>query len=152
MGDRRNPDATATRRLLALVVVALSPFALVRSNGVVTAVFPAALVDFDPPGATLLTDYLFRYTAGFFGLPPFLQAWPLATLALAGALASAAVGARWGVEDVRVTGGLLLLSALSSLRLVVGILSRPGQTAVPVAAVVAVVVLWWYYWPLVGFE
>ncbi|MCT9097007.1 TIGR04206 family protein [Haloarchaeobius sp. HME9146] len=142
----------ALRRIGAILLVVLTPWTAVLANGEFTLVFPWALVDPEPLHVTFLHDYLFRFTGGFASLPPFLQAWPLATLALGAALAAALVAAATGHEDPRLTGGLLALSGITSFRLAFGFLARPNQTAIPVGGLVAIVLAWWVYWPLVRRE
>ncbi|WP_439026656.1 TIGR04206 family protein [Haloarchaeobius sp. DT45] len=140
------------RRLAVVVLVGLFPWTVVLANGEYTMVFPWALVDPDSLHVTPIFDYLFRFTGGFASLPPFLQAWPLATLSLVAALVTAVIAATTGHEDPRLTGGLLALAGLTSFRLALGFLARPSQTAVPVAGVLALVVAWRLYWPLVHSE
>ncbi|WP_267639815.1 TIGR04206 family protein [Haloarchaeobius amylolyticus] len=139
----------ALGRVGAILLVFLCPWAVVLANGELTAVLPFALFDPQPFHLTLLQDYLFRFTGGFASLPPFLQAWPLATLALLAALAAAVAAYATGREDPRVTGGLLVLAGITSFRLAFGFLARPNQTAIPVGGFVAIVLAWWLYWPLV---
>jgi uncharacterized protein (TIGR04206 family) len=136
---------SAPWRLLAVAALALVPWTIL-SSGVLTLLFPFGLVNTTPLHLTTLLEYR-RFTGGFAGLPGFLQAWPTSVLLYLGALASA-IGGVAGHEDRRVTGGLLVFTAIAHLGLAVGFL-RTGRLAVPLGPVLAVAVAWWCYWPAV---
>lgn len=133
------------RRLLVVVALGLIPWAVITSPGTVTLVFPFGLMDVASGHLILVHEYL-RFSGG--QVAPFLRAWPIGVVLYAGALSSA-VGGVFGFEDARLTGGLLVVMAVSQLPVLAGISRRIGYLALPVGIVLAVVVAWWVYWPMV---
>lgn len=136
--------ASPRRRLLAVLVVGLLPWTVVAFGRQLTLVFSFGLVTLDPLHLTNLYDYLFVYTDG---LPRRLQAWPAGVVLHVAALASALGGLR-GLEDPRLTAGLLAVAGFAHLQVSVG-LYRQGLVVLPLGALCAWLVTWWYYWPLV---
>lgn len=132
------------RRLLVVAVLGLIPWTVVTSPGTVTLVFPFGLIDGNSGHLILIHEYL-RLSGE--QIAPFLRAWPIGVALYAGALSSA-VGGLFGFEDARLTGGLLVVTAVSQLPLLAGVSRRMGYLALPVGIVLMVVVAWWI-WPLV---
>lgn len=141
-------ESTPRRRLLAVLAAGLVPWTVLLV-GEVTFVFSFGLVGLDPLNLTNIYEFLFVYTDG---LPRRLQAWPAGVLLYAGALASAMTGLR-GVEDPRLTGGLLAFAGVAHAQVTYGLFRTYGLPVtdipvLPVGAVVSWAVVWWYYWPL----
>jgi uncharacterized protein (TIGR04206 family) len=137
--------ATA-RRLAAYLVLGLLPWSVVFVGDTTTLVFSVGLVD---PAALTLTDpysYVFRYTRG---LPGYLFAWPLGVGLYLLALGSVVSGIAIGLEDRRVTAGLVVLVALTQASFAWGLSSRPGYLVVPVGAVAAGLLAWFVEWPAI---
>ncbi len=97
-------------------------------------------------------SYFGDQTRPFRVLPASIRAWPLALGFHLIAVASVLLGRGFGREDVRVTGGVLVLGALSTLWVTVGVASRFGVggaagllTVVPVGtiATLSVVIVWY---------
>ncbi|MFC7155027.1 TIGR04206 family protein [Halomarina halobia] len=143
MSDRA--AGTPNRRLFVLLALVAVPWTAVLVGGAVTLVYPFGLVDPASLHLTTLPDYL-SYTRG--RIPAFIQAWPIGVALYAAALLSAALGVVRR-EDPRLTGGLLVLTAVSQLPLVVGFSQRFGYTALPVGTVLLLAVAWWFYRPAV---
>lgn len=136
------------RRLAAVIVAGLFPWTVLVIGGEFTLVFPAGLVNTNPPNFVAVTDFFFRYTAG---LPQFIESWGAGVFLYSLALASAASGVLWR-EDPRVTALSLVGAAVLQVGVFLGFDRRLGYTALPVGTVVLLTVVWWYYWPLVGRE
>lgn len=137
----------AKQRLLVILALGLIPWTLVtitRSNSI-TFVLPFGLIDANSWHLLTLPEYL-GHSGG--QIAPFMEAWPIGTLLYACALVSAVSGV-FGYEDPRLTGGFLVLTAVSQLPLVLGFSRRFGYTAIPVGTVLMLVAAWWVYWPLV---
>jgi len=153
-GVRRGTDGNAAnarpgRELLLVLALGLVPWTVVVYTGGVDLLFPWGLVNTDPWQLTDLPSYLTVYTAGFQSLPARLQAWPVATgvhaLAVGSALLTAADRCHLdGVEDRRLTAGLLVLAALVHLQVTLG-LDRVGERSLPVGALLAFGVAWIVY-------
>jgi len=138
---------SSPRALATLVGVGLLPWvALLNAPGDTTFVMAWGLLNTNPWHVLVLPSYL-AATQGFGSLPWSLQVWPLSVAFYAGALASAAAGALAGREDVRVTVGLLVLSAVGSAILWWGFVERGTIGAMPVGGVATAVACWWLYWP-----
>jgi uncharacterized protein (TIGR04206 family) len=141
MMAERPTGATDRRRPLALLALLALPWTVLSTTDLV---FAWGLATVDPLHVTTLPDYLFVYTRG---LPNRLLAWPVAVLLYALAVGNAALGSvAPGLEDRRVTGGLLALAGASHLWFSLG-LSRPGVLAVPVGSVLLWTAAWWFHWP-----
>jgi uncharacterized protein (TIGR04206 family) len=135
---------TRLRRPAALLALAAVPWVVVPADGRLLAVFPWGLATTAPVTVTSLWDYYFVYTDT---LPRRLRAWPTATLLHAGALAYALIGTyRPGLEDRRVTGGVVVLAGASNLVVTAGLL-RVGAPAFPAGTVLAWAAAWWLYGP-----
>lgn len=132
---------------LALSVLAVPWSVQAFGAGDVTLLFPWGLVNTNPLQVTTLPRYLFVYTAG---LPEFILAWPLSVVLYLLAVASAALGLAAGREDVRVTGGLLVLAGVAQLSVASGFSVQPGRVAYPLGTAALWVLAWWVYWPAVG--
>ena len=135
--------------LVALLFLAVVPW-VVQPNGAgdLTAVMSWGLLNTNPWHALPLSTYL-NATQGFSTLPQSLQVWPLGLAFYCGAVGSAAGGVVFDREDVRVTVGLLALSAVSSLIVWQGLLGRGASGAIPVGVVAIAIVIWWFYASLI---
>jgi hypothetical protein len=107
------------------------------------------MLNTNPWHALALPSYL-DATQGFATLPQSLQVWPLGLGFYGGALLSAASGVFAAREDVRVTAGLLALSAITSVIVWWGLLGRGAAGTIPVGVVGIGMVLWWFYYPMLG--
>jgi len=134
------------RRLVAVLVAGMLPWTVLVIGGEFTLVFPAGLVNTNPPNFVSITDFFFRYTNG---LPTFIESWGTGVLLYVIALGSAISGVFWR-EDPRITALSLVGAALLQVGVFLGFDRRLGYTAVPLGTVVLLAVAWWYYWPLVG--
>ena len=135
--------------LVAVCGLAVVPWVGIQnSGGDLTFMMSWGLVNTNPWHTLWLVDYL-GATQGFDTLPWSLQVWPIALGLYAGAVVSAASGVVVDREDPRITAGLLVLSAVGSLFVWQGLVSRGVSGAVPVGAIVTVIVVWWFYWPSV---
>lgn len=133
-------------RLVAILTVGVLPWTVVVTGGDATLVFSLALVDPAVPTFTDVYSYAFVYTRE---LPAYLLAWPLGAGLYLLALASVLLGTVAGVEDRRVTAGLLVLVALTQASVAWGFTTRPGYVGVPVGAVAAALVVWRLEWPAI---
>lgn len=93
-------------------------------------------------------SYFGDQTRPFRVLPASIRAWPLALGFHLLAAVNATAGRGFGREDRRVTGGLLVLAALSTLWVTVGVASRFGRegvagliTVLPVSTVATLLVV-----------
>ena len=120
-----------------------------NAPGDLTFVMSWGLVNTNPWHVLSLPAY-FEVTQGFSTLPWSLQVWPFGLGFYCGALVSAAGGVFVGREDIRLTIGFLVLSAVGSLTLWWGLLGRGASGAIPVGALGIAVVIWWLYWPKLG--
>ena len=138
--------ASPRRRLAAVLFAGLVPWTVLVIGGELTLVFPAGLVNTNPPNYVSIVDFFFRYTAG---LPSFIESWGTGVLLYLLALSSAISGLLWR-EDPRITMLSLVGAALLQVGTFLGFSRRLGYVALPVGTVVLLAVAWWYYWPLVG--
>ena len=146
---RDDDGAPPRRRFLAVLVVGLLPWTALLSARGASFVFSFGLVNTGPLGLTNLYDYLFVYTAG---LPERLRAWPVGVVLHVGALVSAAGGLR-GLEDPRLTGGLVFFAGTAHARVAYGLYrtyvgTGASVAVLPLGALAAWAVAYWYYWPL----
>lgn len=150
MSKDRTRSAVSTRgELLAVAALLAVPVAVVPgSAGDPTLVSLWGLVNTGAPGSPLGLDLYPVWTFFVDGARPFgslprsIRVWPLATAFHLVATISAGSGVAVGREDRRVTGGLLLLAALASLWVAIGVAGRFGVgiasewlTVLPVGAV-----------------
>jgi len=131
------------RRLGAILALAVLPWT-VAVAGTVTFVFPFALVDPNTGAVTTIITYYVVYTTS---LPQYLQAWGIGVALYLLAAGSATSGVVFGVEDRRLTAGLLVLAGLTQLSLAHGFSRQPGRFAVPLGTVLCFAVVWWFDWP-----
>lgn len=122
--------------------------AIPNSSGDLTFVMSWGLVNTNPWHVFWLNEYL-GATQGIGTLPWSLQVWPFALGFYGGAVVSAASGVFVDREDPQITAGLLVLSAVGSLIVWQGLVSRGVSGAVPVGVVATGLVVWWFYWPAV---
>ena len=137
------------RRLAAVACLGLLPWTVVLLDGEASLVFGFGLVNTNPPMLVNIYEYLFVHTGR---LPQRLQAWPAGTVLHAGALASAVGGLR-GLEDARLTGGLLAFAGLAHAQVAYGLhraFTGPGGAVavVPLGSLATWAVAYWYYLPL----
>ena len=145
MGDGSSPG----RRFVAVASLGLLPWTVILLDGEASLVFGFGLVNTNPPMLVNIYEYLFVYTDR---LPQRLQAWPAGVVLHAGALASA-IGSFRGLEDVRLTGGLLVFAGLAHAQVAYGLhrtFTGPGGGAVvvPLGALATWAVVYRYYLPL----
>ena len=133
---------------VAILTLAVFPWVLqLNGTGDLTAVMSWGLVNTNPWHTLLLPSYL-DATQGFSTLPQSLQVWPLGLAFYCGALLSSASGVFAGREDVRVTLGLLALSAITSVIVWWGLLGRGAAGTIPVGVIATATVGWWFYYPV----
>lgn len=133
---------------VAILILVVVPWVLqVSDAGDLTAVMSWGLLNTNPLHALLLPSYL-DATQGFSTLPQSLQVWPLGLAFYCGALLSSASGVFAGREDMRVTAGLLALSAISSVIVWWGLLGRGAAGTIPVGVIATAMVGWWFYYPV----
>jgi uncharacterized protein (TIGR04206 family) len=137
------PDAVRQyRRLPVLIAVALAPWNAVLTDGYLSLFFTFGIVNFDPAGVALITDYYFRFSAA---RPEYMNAWGLGVLLFAVGLASALAGLVWR-EDSRVTAAMFVFAGFGQLLFALGFLGRPGPyVAVPFGTVLLWGLVWRYY-------
>ena len=136
--------------MAAILTLAVFPWVLqTNGTGDLTAVMSWGLVNTNPWHTLLLPSYL-DATQGFLTLPQSLQVWPLGLAFYCCALLSSASGVFAGREDVRVTLGLLALSAITSVIVWWGLLGRGAAGTIPVGVIATAAVGWWFYWPKFG--
>ena len=131
------------RRLGAILALAFLPWT-VAVAGAVPFAFPFALVDPNTGAVTTIVTYYVAYTTS---LPQYLQAWGIGVALYLLAAGSATSGVVFGVEDRRLTAGLLVLAGLTQLSLAPGFSRQPGRFAVPLGTVLCFAVVWWFDWP-----
>ena len=129
------------RRVLAVVVVGLVPWAILFYPGGQEVYFAYGLLSyagqFVPLPAYLsraVPDFL-PFVSVFSILPERLLAWPTSAVLWVLALVSALLGSR---EDRRVTDGLLVLAGLSQITFVLGFWTAEGYVAVPIGVVLLI--------------
>ena len=133
---------------VAIAALAVFPWVLqLNGTGDLTAVMSWGLVNTNPWHTLLLPSYL-DATQGFSTLPQSLQVWPLGLAFYCGAFLSSASGVFAGREDVRVTLGLLALSAITSVIVWWGLLGRGAAGTIPVGVIATAAVGWWFYYPM----
>ena len=144
----QSSDYSSPAALAAIVVLVIVPW-VVQSNGAgdLTAVMSWGLLNTNPWHALPLSTYL-DATQGFSTLPQSLQVWPLGLAFYCGALLSSASGVFAGREDMRVTAGLLALSAITSVIVWWGLLGRGAAGTIPVGVIATAMVGWWFYYPV----
>lgn len=128
------PSTSGPRGVLLVVALLFVPITVLRGGGGdgLTLVMQWGFlntVSRDPNEAFhlyTLWQFFADQRGAFAALPGSIRAWPLAFGFHLAALASAAGGVALDREDRRVTGGLLLLAALATLWVAVGVASRLG--------------------------
>ncbi|MFB6118337.1 TIGR04206 family protein [Halosegnis sp.] len=148
---RGQAHATPRRRLLAVGLLGLVPWTvlLIDYGGptVVNALFPLAVVDYNPALAPAVrVTPVWRFFAAGGGLPRNPELWPASILLHGAALASAAAGLA-DREDPRLTGGLLAFAGLAGLGVTLAFAHRLRYTPLPAGALLACALAWWYYGP-----
>lgn len=139
--------ASSRAALAAICGLVVVPWvAIPNGAGDVTFVMSWGLVNTNPWHALSLSAYL-GATRGFETLPWSLQVWPISLGFYLGAVGSATSGVFTDREDLRLTVGLLVLSAVGSTMVWQGLLGRGSWGAVPVGVLATGVVVWWFYWP-----
>ena len=138
----------SSRAALAAVcgLVAVPWVAVPNGTGDLTFVMSWGLVNTNPWHALGLPAYL-GATGGFETLPWSLQVWPISLGFYLGAVGSAAGGVLVDREDLRLTVGLLVLSAVGSAIVWQGLVGRGSSGTVPIGVIGIGVVVWWFYWP-----
>ena len=131
-GDE-NVGVSSPLELLAVAVLLAVPVAVVPSgSGGITLVSLWGFVNTGGTGAVSdaelypIWSYFADGTLRFATLPSSIRVWPVALGFHLLAVASAAGGVVLGREDRRVTGGLLVLGALASLWVTIGVAERFG--------------------------
>jgi len=133
--------------LAAVVTLCLLPWVAVPNGaGDLTFVMSWGLVNTNPWHALGLPAYL-GATGGFETLPWSLQVWPISLGFYLGAVGSAVGGVFVDREDLRLTVGLLVLSAVGSAMVWQGLVGRGSSGTVPIGVIGTGVVVWWFYWP-----
>jgi len=136
--------ATARRRLLVVLGLAIVPWTVVFVAGTPTLFFPFGFVTPETATFTAIWDYYLRFTAGPAGLPQYLVAFGIGAVLYATAAVSVLSSFVWR-EDARITAAVLVLAGASNLVFALGFLRRPGYSAVPVGTLLLWTVVWWYY-------
>ncbi|WP_254537936.1 TIGR04206 family protein [Halomarina litorea] len=134
-------DPRAARRLLLLVALAFVPWTVILGPDL-TLVFPFGLVNDNPWFLVRVDDYLRLSSYGRFA---FIDAWLIGAGLYAVALLSA-LGGVAGVEDRRLTGGLLVFAGVSQFPLALGFSRRTGYVGLPVGSLFLLAAAWWLYW------
>ncbi|WP_424018275.1 TIGR04206 family protein [Halorientalis pallida] len=130
------------RRLPVLIAVAVAPWNAVLTDGYLSLFFTFGIVNFDPAGFALLTDYYFRFSAA---RPEYMNAWGLGVLLFAVGLLSALAGLVWR-EDQRVTAAMFVFAGFGQLVFALGFLGRPGPyVAIPFGTILLWGLVWRYY-------
>ena len=137
---RRDALVADSPRLLSVLTLAVVPWTVVFSGGIITLVFPWGMAGFDPFTVTWLHEYLSATKS----LPRQLEAWPISAFLYALALASTIGGVVTGVEDRRVTGGLLVIAGISHLSVSSWVLGT-GRIGIPVGTVLSLALAWWFH-------
>ncbi|WP_255196583.1 TIGR04206 family protein [Halorarius litoreus] len=145
----RLAHASARRRLAALLALSLVPWTLfLIDGGRATLVFPLFVLDYNPaldPVVRVVPVYRFFLSGG--GLPRNPGLWPASILLYLVAVASAASGALFDREDVRLTAGALTFAGLAHVGVSYAFSHRIAWTPFPVGLAVVFGVVWWFYWP-----
>lgn len=123
------------RRLAVLLVPVVLPWTIISTPNGLTYVFAWGLVNPSPLAVTTVVDYVFVLTQG---LPDYLLAWPTSTLLYVLALANVALGRARGIEDVRVTAGLLAIAGVAHAWFALSFGRTPGVLPIPLG----VALLW----------
>ena len=141
--------STPRRRLAALLVLFAVPWTLfLIDGGRATAVFPLFVLDYNPTldsAVRFVPVYRFFLSGG--GLPRNPELWPASILLYFVAVASAASGALFDREDVRLTAGALVFAGLAHLGVSYAFSHRVTWTPLPLGVVFVFAVGWWFYWP-----
>ena len=149
------PQRVSDRSSWLLVVALLAaPMAVVPADGDLTLVSLWGFLNTTAPGGEVglgiypVWSYFLDQPRPFGSLPASIRAWPLAIGFYMLAAASATGGVAFDREDRRVTGGLLVLAAVASLWVSVGVATRFGVgttsgwfTVLPVGAVATVAIV-----------
>ncbi len=137
-------DPRAARRLLLVLALAFVPWTVILGPDL-TFVFPFGLVNDNPWFLVRIDDYLRLSGYGRFA---YIDAWVIGAVLYAVALLSALLGVL-GVEDRRLTAGLLVFAGVSQFPLALGFSRRLDYVALPVGSVLLLAAAWWLYWPAV---
>lgn len=116
------------RRFGLLCLLGFVPWLVVSGAGGTTYVFPFGLLDGASWRLLVLTTYLGALSGA---VPAFAESLAIGAGCFLLALVSAFAGCL-GASTDRLTGGLLVLAALSQLGLLVGVGGRLHATAIPV--------------------
>ena len=136
------------RRLLAFLLVGVTPWTVVAGPGGVGLVFLFGLQNPATAHFVSLPEYLFVLTSG---LPDRLLAWPASSLLYVGGLGVEVVDRFRGGSvpggDASLAAGLFGLAGLAHLAFAFGLETRADSVVVPLGPALVGLVLWWSYWP-----
>ncbi|SNR47230.1 TIGR04206 family protein [Halorubrum vacuolatum] len=131
--DSKTPSVSSLPAFVAVLALLAVPMTVVPSGtGDLTLVSLWGFINTGSVDPTVgfsiypVWDYFGDQPRPFATLPASIQAWPLALAFHLLAVASAGTGRLFGREDRRVTGGLIVLGALATLWVTVGVASRFG--------------------------
>ncbi|AUX09630.1 hypothetical protein AArcSl_2005 [Halalkaliarchaeum desulfuricum] len=150
MDDPASPrSASPVRAAVAVVLLGFLPWSVLWQGNEIAFVMAWGL--FNPGDLHVHSLYLLLTESwpSYWLLPHSLRVWPVGTVLYGLALASAVTGVLFRREDLRVTGGLLVLAGVAALWVSLGLATRTvgDVIAIPVGAVGLWLVAWWWYGP-----
>lgn len=149
MDDAAQPSASTVRAAVAVLLLGFLPWSVLWQGNDLAFVMVWGL--FHPGDFHVHSLYVLLTESwpSYWLLPHPLRVWPIGAVLYGLALASAGGGALLRREDLRVTGGLLVLAGIAALWVSIGLATRTqgDVIAIPVGAVGLWLVAWWWYGP-----
>lgn len=141
------PSASTRWAVAAVLLAGMIPWSVLWRGDEVAFVMVWGLFRPSTLHAHSLYAFLTESWPSYWLLPHSLRVWPIGAGLYGLALGSAVAGASGRREDVRVTGGLLVLAGITALWVTAGVAGRSGTTsiAIPVGAVALWAVAWRWY-------